>query len=589
MHKNIAASFQKIKYIFKKNYVNWFFYHNWFRLLVTFFLLAVLCVCLIEVFTEVWCLVETNILDSIGPLIQWYYNNRPDWLHAFFLSMWAIAQPILTGVVFCLHKVYGWLETIVETIIYCISPLFRESITDNFQFETAEMIISTVGISGFALNTINELKTKRSHGIALETVINHYYPCYHMFFLPHIAFFFSGMYACKISNERCALLCIIGILVGAAYSFCITWRVSLEKAKRSALASCYIRKFTQWYWLKQFLPLYSAATINTLISDTALYIGEEYHNRSSQHPAKLMHWLEQDLDVLTKLIHLQRIKENRNIKRKTQYLNGSFLGLAQGNEWMLKKLFSEIFLLTEDNWADNGDIGRYVIYRVPYISDHLINKKLVNTGVAFENRIRGTEHIWRNVFRPVEDDERGKAEITSVILTDAFLRDYVTFLTLVCGLISYLHNTGSDPIQNCKKRVIFLQLVRKYSKSIHIEHSSLTTIEMNKWQPYQSALGLIELGVNLWENALCGATPQDDADWVTNTLLAIADSQHVIYNIHYEPEELASIYLAISYLVYNTTVISQDASVSRAGLNMLVWKLETEMSKQIRHMAGNAD
>lgn len=452
---------------------------------------------------------------------------------------------------------------LIEPMTYVISDSAKS-------FAPAKSIISTIGIGGFALSSINELKAKRSHGISWNDVISFYYPKHQWFFLLHLGFIICGLYVCEIGHLRAVTRCVLGVLICFVISLRITWVTSLRNVDNVSIIHKYISKISKRYRTVKNKSSQRRGNLqlDVLISDTALFLGEEYHRNSRKQPKELLYGMQKDIYTLLDLLST----------RQKYHL----LGLRDKESWMDGFIFSEIFNV--DKYGVNSrNLGKYVAFAIPKYSkeDH----EITHAGDIFRQEMITAELIWRNVFCSFKDDQLSKSEIAAVILTCAFEYSYGIFITLACGLLTYQRkNARNTSVEALEKRIDFLPQILYNSDYLQLALCKKHNYKYNDWLPYKKCLSLLEMGTFLWENAFYFQYTEDEYNIMLGKLLEIINSSSITYTVL---ADQVSMYLSYSYLIYATGILSSIEQPSRGGLEKLFPYLENKMISMLQQKEGN--
>ena len=480
-----------------------------------------------------------------------------------------IGRSIIRGANMLIAYVLNIYAVLIEKLLCSIEPMTYVVLDNARSFTPAKSIISTIGIGGFALSSINELKAKRSHGIAWNDVISYYYPKHQWFFLLHLGFIISGLYVCEIGHLRAVTRCVLGVLVCFAVSLRITWVTSLRHVDDVSIIHKYIRRVSKQYVTakKKTDPKSLNMQLDVLISDTALFIGAEYHRNSRKQPKELLSGMKKDINTLLALLSARQ--------------NYRTLGLKDKESWKDSFIFSKIFNIDKTG-VNSRNFGQYVIFAIPRCNKE--DNEITHAGDIFCHEMITAELIWRNVFCSFKDDQLSKSEIAAVILTCAFEYSYGIFITLACGLLAYQRkNAKNTSTEEIEKRVGFLQQMLYSSDYLQLTLCQKYAYEHRDWLPYKKFLSLLEIGVFLWENALYLHCPEDKYIMILSKLLEITNSSSITYTVL---ADQISMYLAYSYLIYINGILSSVEQPSRSGLEKLFPYIEGKMMSVLQQKEG---
>lgn len=477
---------------------------------------------------EVW---GNNVFQHA---MQAQYENMPGLssILRVISSVFFLASKVWFFIASFIVKAVNWVD---QWIFELIEELITGNNKDNLLSPCATLI-TTIGIGGFALSAINEIRAKRHHGVPLSDVIDYFYPWHQSLLFIHIGFFFFGIISCEVGILNGAARCLLGVIVCSGYSFMITWRTSLSGTKDYPIVFDYIQRITKWS-LNENLNKMTDSSVKDLISDISLYIGQEYLKSSSLRPVDMLKTLDSDIDILVQLVKVFFLKDDGETS----------FALDE------KRLFREVIGIN-DNDATGSCLGRHVIFALRD-GDNLI-------GGNFQRCIKDCELVWRNIFVAFDPDDRRIAEIAAVILTGTFLRCQKVFLALLCGFSSYRRSDIS--IANFDN----LKWAKTYESIWRICDGLFN--DMNKqyqFKSFRSFLGMVELGAMYWDAATDPNYSWSSHDQVLLLIKQIPDRKYIFLHM----EELIGIYLACAYL------ISVDKPPSRSRLAKALPSMERLM------------
>lgn len=263
-------------------------------------------------------------------------------------------------------------------------------------YEPAQILISTIGIGGFAISSINGYHSIRRHGVLTSNILRCFFPCNVFFSIIHTISVLIGLYACQqklgywvAAHLSITLICFFYstiVLLTTVYSHCFQ-RITIK---------CYIR-CARKHGQKALVAF-----------DLMRHISGEYHNHGMLKSKQL--YTSSLLDTQL-LIELLRIKAHKNCQNS----------------------FSNLYELQSCQNHAYTQV-RNALYCIPYLK----KKKLRFYGDEFTSAVALASSLWKTAFAELQDKEWAKHSFASTLLNSIYMQDESVAITLFCGLLLHL-------------------------------------------------------------------------------------------------------------------------------------------------------
>lgn len=515
-----------------------------FTLSVMLFLLIGLlfCVGCLDCFRQLGCnwLCSLNIRSlPMGNFVA----NATNWLAGWLAS------------IFCIPKEGGLLIHIYA------DQLNLSAEASSLSLAPAQIVLSTIGTGGVTLCAISEFRVRRYWGISMRDVLHHYYPGHICFVVMHVLLYIFGIYVIERNMVRCSMLALLGILLCSIYTVVFSFGAfSSEKLTKSYIGALANRN-----------RVGSNGAHVSLLGKIAFHIGKEY----SENSREMIGWFNSYCLTFVRLLQVA-LKDKHSSKQNTSLFSHA--------PWDETEIFKDAFCISQECCTE-GDPTDWVFYRL------LMDREKQQTYTDyFGTKVKTLQLVWKNLFRPFEEDIEGQAEAAAAILTAAYIHSYPNFITIVCSLSLYLHDI--DPSKSTDYNPSnFLRKVLKYSQYLQRElckeanwitqKSSIPyqfKCSQEDWRTYRKALGLIELSVTLWEISLHSRNT-GDLSATYNELLEIADFTN--YDDLETSRRELRLYMAYGYSTYLTALSVPSLYPSRDLVPLLLCYFEEAFYKKI--------
>lgn len=432
----------------------------------------------------------------------------------------------------------------------------------------AQAILTTIGTGGVTLSAISEFRAQRYLGVSMRDVLRRYYPKHVCFIVMYVLLFVLGVYTMEQEMVRSSMLALSGVFLCCIYTIIFSFGAfSAEKLTRfyiSGISNKIHKKHKAYRIVSILYP--------SLISNLAFYIGKEYAENSRE----LTDWFNSYSLTLSRILDVEP-KGYRPEKQK--------LSLFKHSSWDERKIFRNAFCISNE-CCIKGNPEDFVFYRL--LTNHNNQQSYVD---CFGSKIKTLEIFWKNLFRPFGDDVEGKAQVAAAMLTASYIHSYSHFISMVCALSLHHHDIDSNSPNSCDLPN-FLWQVLKHSKNLQKGLCENTNWVMQKsllphrfkstqdeWVAYHKVLGLIELCVTLWENALHSRNAADQAS-IYNAFLEIADFTKYL-DWETSRRELR-LYLAYGYATYLMALPASSLFPSRNNISELLSIIEKIFYRKIR-------
>ena len=508
-----------------------------FALSVVLFLLIGLlfCVGCLDCFRQLGCSWLCNLNIRSFPLGN-FVANTANWLAGGLAS------------IFCIPKGGGLLVRIYA------NQLNLSAEASSLSLAPAQIVLSTIGTGGVTLSAISEFRVRQYWGISMRDVLHHYYPGHICFMVMHILLYIFGMFVIEWNMVRCSMLVLLGVLLCSIYTVVFSFGAfSSEQLTKSYIGALSNRN-----------SIDPSSGHVSLLGKIAFHIGKEY----SENSREIICWFNSYCLTFVRLLQVA-LKDIHSSKQNTS--------LFSHTPWDETEIFKNVFSIPQECCTEEDPADR-VFYRL------LMDREKQQTYTDFfGTKLKTLQLVWKNLFRPFEEDIEGQAEAAAAILTASYIHSYSHFITIVCSLSLYLHDISPSKSTDYNPSN-FLRKVLKYSQYLQrelckeanwITQKSLIPYQfkcsLEEWSTYRKALGLIELSVMLWENSLHSRNTEE-LSATYNELLEIADFTN--YDDLETVRRELRLYIAYGYSTYLAALSVSSLYPSRDLVPTLLYYFE---------------
>ena len=343
-----------------------------------------------------------------------------------------------------------------------------------------------------------------------------------MIYLAHFFFTMIGLYSCAADKIYAAAWAMICVGMCFVYTAHLAYISSFRDSAEAKLVRPYIRtKYEQLLGEKKGY----CSDAESMLYDTALYIGEEYCRRSSCQLEELIRVMGEDFDTLIDFLPELGTSDASTIKEEelffAMFSKDKQYTINNGNTY--KKQAKDMVMLCNsdivaDKYGINGKENYYSFFRCIIIC----------------------ELVWRNIFRALQKGKHNKAELASAVLICAYEKRQTVFLLLVCGLIA--HELKSISPFDGNSLFLHINLLQDI-----ISCSDRIAKKDRDGFSYRRSIGLLGMCTYFWTTTLYLSCNRDEYTYSIGLFREIVGGSIVGAN---ESRKLASYYMAYSYFTF---------------------------------------